>query len=110
MFRCPALASFALALALGTPAASQALLDIGALQDLDDVEVVTTDRTEVGEIEEVLIDPNGNIVAVVVETEGRFLDIGSEDVVFSLEQLAYENGDYVTSLTAAEIEALPRYD
>lgn len=100
----------AAALALGTGAANaQALLDVATLDEMDDADVVASDGTEIGDIDEILIDESGRVLAVVVKV-GGFLDIGDEELVFALERLTYQNGDYVTELPPEEIQALPRYD
>ena len=98
--RALALASFLGVVATG--AWSQSVLDIGALTAIDDAEVVTTDGTEVGEIEDVLVDAAGTPVALRVDDD--------DDVVFALSELTFENGNYVTTLSEAEIEDLPRFD
>lgn len=97
------------ALAAG-PALAQTLLDIGALRELDDAEIIGANGNEIGEIEEVLVDATGRPVAVTVEMDEGFLGLGDEEIVFSFDQLTWENGNYRTALTEDEIGALPRYD
>ena len=67
------------------------------------------DWNEIGEIEEVLINASGEVVAVTVEA-GGFLDIGDEEIVFTMDMLSFEGGQYVTDMAATDIEGLPRYD
>ena len=105
----PRIIAASLLATLASSAGAQALLDIGALDEIEDAEIVTSDGQEVGDIAEVLIDDSGRVVALVVET-GGFLDIGGRELVFAMEQLAYDGDDYVTSLGSAEIESLPAYD
>lgn len=88
---------------------AQAALDMGALAAIDDAEVVTTDGTEVGEIDDVLIDPAGTPMAVVVEVDG-LLGVDDQDVVFALSELTFAEGNYITALSETEIEGLPRHD
>lgn len=102
--------SLALAAGLAAPAAAQTLLDVASLREIDDAEIRSADGTQIGELEDVLVDSNGKPVAVTVEVRKGFLDLSDDEVVFSFDQLTYENGDYITSLSATEIEALPRYD
>lgn len=98
-----------LSAAMVLPAAAQSIIDVDALEEIDDIEIVTADGEEIGEIDDVLIDPSGRVVAVVVET-GGFLDIGDRELLFALDQLSFRDGDYVTTMTRAEVEAMPEYD
>jgi len=69
---------------------------------------------KVGEISDVLLDQNGQMVAVLAEI-GGFLDIGDRDVILPLDQVrfAVEEGksyNYVTNLTEEELKNLPEVD
>jgi NADH dehydrogenase/NADH:ubiquinone oxidoreductase subunit G len=94
-------------LAAGSGLAQEAV-KVEALTEIAEADVVTADGTEVGEIEDVLIDASGNVV-VSVEVED-FLGIGGEDVIFALSELTYQDGNFVTALDKAEIGSLPRYE
>lgn len=104
------LLTLAIAGLAAAPALAQTLLDVGSLRALDDAEVIGANGDEIGEIEEVLVDATGRPVAVSIDVDDGFLGLGDEEIVFSFEQLTWENGAYRTALTEAEIEALPRYD
>ena len=72
-------------------------------------DVYNSDHDKIGEVEEILVDDSGSPVAAVIEA-GGFLDIGDEDIVVSLDELTFENGDYTTSMTEEELEELPTWD
>ncbi|MFN4100548.1 MAG: PRC-barrel domain-containing protein, partial [Pararhodobacter sp.] len=94
----PALYALVAAAGISTAAGAQMALDPMALRDIDDFDVYLADGTEVGDIEEVLIDSTGAIVAVKVDLEDRF---GGHDVVFPIGNLVFDNGRYVTEMTEA---------
>jgi len=100
---------FALAAATGLPpaAGAQSAPDPLTLREMEDIDVHLADGTRVGDIEDVLIDQTGAIVAAKVDLEDRF---GDRDVVFPIGNLVYQDGRYMTDLTEADIEALPRYE
>jgi ribosomal 30S subunit maturation factor RimM len=76
---------------------------------LDDMNVVTPGGEKVGEVDEVLIDATGEVIAVAIEV-GGFLGIGDDEVIIPLDQLRLENNQLVTTLTKEQIEALPKWD
>jgi PRC-barrel domain len=77
--------------------------------ELGDMNVVNPAGEKIGEVEEVLMDTSGEVVAVAVEV-GGFLGIGDDDVIIQLDQLRLENNQLVTALTKEQIEALPKWD
>jgi hypothetical protein len=79
------------------------------LRKLDDMKVVAVAGDEFGEIDEVLINASGQVVAVVVEA-GGWMGMGKREVVVQLDQLRFENGRFVTSLTKEQFGALPKWD
>ena len=119
-------ASTALALTLGTslPAMAQAPsgaasalveVDDDSLQvtpfgitvdQLEELDVVSPSGDRIGDVEEVLADATGKIVAVVVEY-GGFLGVGEKEAVFQLKSLTLQDNKLVTKMTKAELEALP---
>tara|TARA_R110000787_G_scaffold187400_5_gene299276 strand:+ start:456 stop:899 length:444 start_codon:yes stop_codon:yes gene_type:complete len=69
---------------------------------------------KVGEISDVLLDQNGQMVAILAEI-GGFLDIGDRDVILPLESVRFAMGEgkdynYVTNLTEAQLNELPEVD
>lgn len=81
------------------------------VQEIEDMEVVGPDGTEIGEVNEVLVDAGGTVVAVTVEV-GGFLGIGESEAVMLIDQLGLsaDRDDLVSSLTREQIEALPEWD
>ena len=99
--------------ALTLPMASVAIAqtaDVASYTDIDDIDVVGSDGGKIGEVETVLIDDAGKPVAVVVEINDGFLNIGDSDVVMQVDSLTWENGRYTTSMTSDEIGGLPQWD
>ncbi|UWR27840.1 PRC-barrel domain-containing protein [Sulfitobacter sp. S223] len=69
---------------------------------------------KIGEISDVLLDKNGQMIAVLVGI-GGFLGVGDRDVILPLENVRFAKGDdntynYVTNLTKEELEKLPEVD
>ncbi len=79
------------------------------VDQIDDMDVFGPGGEKIGEIDEVLTDAAGKPVAVSVEV-GGFLGIGAREVVVMLDQLRLEGQRIVTSLTKAQVEALPRWN
>ena len=98
------------AIALSPAALSaQTVVDVASLVALDDIDVVSADGENIGDIEEALIGPDGTLAAVVVEA-GGFLGIGDENRVLPIERLTFQDGNFVTDLVADDIESLPDWD
>jgi uncharacterized protein YrrD len=71
--------------------------------------VVGADGESIGEVEDVLIDSTGRVVAVSVEA-GGFLGMGDRDVIMQLDSLELQGDEFATTLTREEVEALPDWD
>ncbi|MGX9962139.1 PRC-barrel domain-containing protein [Roseomonas sp. F4] len=73
--------------------------------------VIGSEGRDVGEIENLLIDGNGQVRAAVIEW-GGFFGIGARRAVVPMEQLTLggEDDRVRMSLTREELERLPRYD
>ncbi len=84
-------------------------LDVGALQEIEGIAVRNADGEQIGEIEEVLVDGSGRIVAVTVEI-GGFLGMGDEELILTLDDLAWRGDGYDLDLTSDEMQSLPRFD
>jgi hypothetical protein len=81
----------------------------GDLRDIGDMRVLGVNGEEIGEIEDVLVDPDGRVTAVSVEA-GGFLGMGERDVVMQLDSLELQGDAFTTTMTQEEIEALPAWD
>jgi hypothetical protein len=73
--------------------------------------VLGANGRDAGEVENLLIDGNGQVRAAVVEW-GGFLGIGTRRAVVPIEQLAFggPNDRVRMDLSRAQLEALPRYE
>ena len=101
----------AAALALAAPFAvpAQTIVDAGNLQAIDEIDVVTADGEDLGEVESVLIDAAGNPAAVSVEV-GGFLGVGEDERIIPMDRLTYQDGNYLITITREEVETLPEWD
>ena len=103
---------FALPAAIAlSPAAlsAQSVVDVESLVALEEIDVVTSDGENIGDVEDGLIGPDGTLSAVVVEA-GGFLGIGDENRVLPMDRLTFQDGDFVTDLVADDIESLPDWE
>ena len=113
------------AAAIAAPMALAQGLDPGNLRELDDDDTLTfegrtveqlddmdavRDGQKIGEIDEVLADSAGQIVAVVIDFEDDFLD--DREVILAIEQLKFGDDARVATvmLGDAELEGLPDWD
>jgi len=94
--------------AVAVPAAAPPAV-ITSYRRLEDMKVVDQSGRSIGEVDSVLIDSNGRVIALAIELE-RFLGIGEEEVVVGFEHMRYVNNALVISLTNEQIAALPRWD
>lgn len=105
-------AATALALALGFSASAlaqqasntSAPLTAQQYRKLDDMHVVGADGGKIGEVEDVLIDPNGQVSAVAVDLRGM---MGSHAVIMTLDRFRLISNQLVTALTRDQIQQLP---
>ena len=79
-------------------------------QELEDADVLSTDNTDLGDVETLVLDAAGTLTGVVVELEGP----GDPRVVVPVDQLtsitsADGSKDLTTTLTAAQLQALPAW-
>lgn len=79
------------------------------VDEIEDMDLYTEDGEEVGEIEEVLMDGEGRIVALSAEV-GGFLGVGEKDVVLQFDQVQFQNDRFIVSMTKEQLEMLPDWD
>ena len=100
------------ALAQGSPAMQRIDPSHLLANRLIDRDVYTTDRVEVGEVEDLVIDPStGRIVTVVIEVE-RDLGLNTKYVAVPLDRLSLTAGErrVTLNMTRAELSSLPAID
>ncbi len=73
-----------------------------------------TDYRQIGEIEDVILDRDGQMVGIVAEV-GGFLDIGDKHVVVPVQDIRLTavddaNLSYITRLSEEQLEELPSVD
>ena len=71
--------------------------------DLDDADLLTASGERIGEIEALLIQPDGQPTAFAA-------DIGDREVIIALAQVQMRGDDLVTGLTREQVAALPVWD
>ena len=79
------------------------------VDDLEDMDVVSADGEDIGDVEEVLGGADGQAAALALEV-GGFLGVGERDVIVPLDQVTMQGDDLVLDMTQEEVEALPVWD
>ncbi|WP_274423120.1 PRC-barrel domain-containing protein [Chelativorans sp. YIM 93263] len=92
----------------------QAQPDQVRAENLTGTTVYGSNEESVGEIGDVILTPEGDVDAVIVDV-GGFLGIGQKEVALSIDNLAFmtdENGDLYlyTQFTEEQLDAQPEYD
>ncbi|WP_119422973.1 PRC-barrel domain-containing protein [Desertibaculum subflavum] len=80
----------------------------GPFLGLEGMPIRAESGEKVGEVEDVLIDPQGRVVALAIEID-RVLGIGDYDRVATLDLFRHAHGKLYTSLTREQLEALPEW-
>ena len=78
------------------------------VSQLDDMNVVDAADKKIGEVDDVLVDTTGKIVAVVVEM-GGFLGMGERHYVVDLGKLTPKDKVLQTSMTKEQLEQQPEW-
>jgi hypothetical protein len=76
--------------------------------ELEDMNILSNEGEEMGEVEKVLVDGNGQPVAITAEI-GGFLGVGEKIVVIGLDRLELrgdEEPDVATTLTKEELQGM----
>ncbi len=77
-----------------------------SVEQIEDMDVIGADGETIGEVEEVLATPDGEISAISVEVGGYF-GIGEREVIFGMDEVEFKDNKISTSLSKDEIEKLP---
>ena len=92
-------------------ATQQAALAFGMTrQQLEDADLVSPQRTDLGDVETLILDASGTVTHIVIELEGP----GDREVVVPVGQLSSivlndADPDLTTTLTAADLAGMPVY-
>ena len=76
---------------------------------IDDMNVLGPGGVKVGEIDEVLMDSSGQLIAMVVDVD-KSVGIGDKEVIIGLDQVRFDGTNLVTDLSNAQIGALPLWN
>ena len=79
-------------------------LTVGKIKGKD---VKNADGT-IGEVDKVLVNKEGEVAGVTVDV-GGFLGVGVKEVMVGLDQLALNDGDFMTTFTKDELKSMPEY-
>lgn len=78
-------------------------------EELEDADVISSDNTDLGDVETLVLNAGGQVESIVVELEGP----GDRHVVVPIGQLTSltrgDDKDLTTTLTAAELADLPAW-
>lgn len=77
------------------------------VDQLEDIEIVDASGQPLGEVEDVLMTPEGQVGAVSVDLDDA---LGDRDVVMELGSLSFDGQVLRADLAPEQVEALPAYD
>lgn len=92
-------------------ATAQAAVALGMTrQQLEDADLISSEMTDLGDVETLVLDPAGAVSHVVVELEGADdINVSVPIAQVRSHRDAQNQYDLQTDLTAAQLQALPRY-
>ena len=79
--------------------------DSNFMQSVEDMALLNTDGERIGEIEEILVDENGEPAGFALEV-GGFLGLAAKEVRVPLDALEWDGSQYVTRMTPEQLENL----
>ncbi|WP_027132532.1 PRC-barrel domain-containing protein [Geminicoccus roseus] len=79
------------------------------VDQVEDLDLIGADGERIGEVDDVLMTPEGEITAVSADV-GGFLGLGEKDVMIEIDQLTPGENGLVTNLTKEQLEQLPDWD
>lgn len=77
--------------------------------EVDDMKVYSAGGERVGEVEKMVIDPQGNL-AFVVEIDEGFLGMAETEVVVPSDRLVFQGDRFQSRLTEEEMKSLQHWD
>ena len=80
-----------------------------SVDDFEDTDILGPDGSRIGEVDEVLMTPEGEITAVSAEV-GGFLGVGDKEVILELSHLTQAADGLTVDMTKEQVEALPAWD
>lgn len=80
-----------------------------SVDELDDMDIYSAGGDKIGEVEDVLMDAEGKIVALTAEV-GGFLGIGEKEVILQLDQVQRQGDRLTVNMTEEQLEQLPEWD
>lgn len=80
-------------------------------RDIDDIRIIGANGNEIGEIEDVVLGPDGQL-AYIVEFEEGFLGIRDREVVVPADRLQFDaqNRSFTSDMTEDEVKAMQEWD
>lgn len=78
------------------------------VDEVEDMDIYSATGDEVGEVEDLLMDDQGRIVALTADV-GGFLGVGEREVVLQLDQVTLADDRLVVQMTEEELEQLPEW-
>lgn len=79
------------------------------VDEFEDTDILGSDGSRIGEVDEVLMTPEGEITAVSAEV-GGFLGVNDKEVILAIDQLTQQGEDVTIDMTQDQVEALPAWD
>jgi hypothetical protein len=79
-----------------------------SVEKIHRMDVMTSNGEQIGDIEHVLTDPSGRVVAMTVST-GGVLGLGAREHIVPLNELTLQGNRFVTRMSRAQIESQPVY-
>jgi len=77
--------------------------------ELESADVYAADGEEIGDVEDVLMTANGEIVGLTAEV-GGFLGLGEREIAFELDSLAWDGERVIVRMTNEQIGSLPSWE
>lgn len=91
----------------GSPVSRGGVYDMSA-NDLNGMDVITSDGEDVGSVKKIVISPNNQDIHAVVSV-GGFLGLGAKTILIPLDRITHKNDELHVSATQSELKAMTDY-